>query len=182
MSRLNVVDPKTATGKSKELLDAIQKKLGVTPNLVRGFANSPAVLQAYMGMSSGLAGGTLGAKLREQIALTVSQANECGYCLAAHSALGKSVGLSDEEVMDSRHASSTDSKVDAALQFARSIVEKRGLVSDDDMESVRRAGYDDGEISEIVANVALMIFTNYFNHVADVPVDFPEVEPLHTSV
>jgi alkylhydroperoxidase family enzyme len=85
------------------------------------------------------------------------------------------VGLSEEDVLDSRHGGSPDSKVEAALRFASQMVEKRGWVSDEDVAHLRSAGYEDAEIAEIVANVALIMFTNYFNHVAETVVDFPPV-------
>ena len=72
-------------------------------------------------------------------------------------------------------STSPDSKVDAALQFARQLVEKRGWADDEDLDRVRRAGYGDGEITEIVAVVAWKTFANYFNHVAGTDVDFPAV-------
>jgi alkylhydroperoxidase family enzyme len=105
----------------------------------------------------------------------VSATNDCGYCVAAHCAIGKSVGLSDGELTDARQSSSPDSRVEVALRFAKQLVEDRGWVSDEDLDRVRRAGYGDGEIGEIVAHVALNIFTNYFNHVAGTDVDFPTV-------
>ena len=71
--------------------------------------------------------------------------------------------------------------MDAALQFAKSVVEKRGCVSDEDLDKVRSAGYDDGEITEIVAHVVLNIFRNYFNHIAETPIDFPKADPLPAS-
>ncbi len=175
MQRLKAVNPETASGKAKELLDAVQDKLGMTPNLIRTMAGSPAVLEAYLGLTGGLAGGVLSAKLRERIALTVSEANGCHYCLAAHSAVGKMVGLSEEDIADSRQGVSPDSKVDAALRFARLLVERRGWADDGDVSRLRAAGYEDGEIAEIIANVALSMFTNYFNHVAETTLDFPEV-------
>ena len=177
MPRLQAVNPKTATGKTKELLDAVHKKYGMTPNLTRTFANSPAALEAYLGFDA-LAGGSLSSALREQIALTVSEINGCDYCLAAHTAVGKMVGLSREQIHRSREALSGDSHEEAALQFAKAIVEKRGWVSDDDLAQVRQAGYSDGEIAEIVANVVKNIFSNYFNHVAETEVDFPAVPQL----
>ena len=102
----------------------------------------------------------------------------CEYCLAAHTAVGKSTGLGDEAIRDSRRGVSPDSKTDAALCFARQIVEQRGWVTDDDIARVRRGGHSDSEIAEIVANVAANLFTNYFNHVAETEVDFPRARKL----
>lgn len=181
MSRLNVVDPKEAQGRQKELLDAVQNKLGMTPNLVKVFANSPAVLQGYLGLNEGLGEGTLDVQLTEKIALAVSETNGCDYCAAAHTAIGKMVGLSQEQILDARQGGSSDAREDAAIRFANSVTESRGWVSDEDLDSVRSAGFDDEEITEIVAHVVLSIFRNYFNHIAQTPVDFPAADPLPAS-
>jgi uncharacterized peroxidase-related enzyme len=174
MSRINVINHDTATGKTKELLDTVQKKIGMTPNLMKTMANSPAVLEAYLNFSSTL-GGTLNAKLREQIAVLSAEENGCGYCLSAHTAIGKSAGLNETEILSAREANSTDAKSNAALKFAKAILTKRGAVSDTDLQAVKDAGFGEGEIAEIVANVALNVFTNYFNEVAQTEIDFPKV-------
>ena len=175
MPRLQPIHPKEATGKAKELLDAVQSSLGMTSDLLRTLANAPAALEAYLGFSDALSEGVLPTRLRQQIALTVAEVNRCGYSLAAHTAVGKTVGLSEENILDSRQAVSPDSKIQAALQFACQILEKRARVSDADVWRLRKAGYGDPEISEIVANVVLNMFTNYFNQVAETEVDFPKV-------
>lgn len=175
MPRLKAIEPDQARGQTKQLLDAVNEKFGMVPNLARTLANSPAALQGYLALGEALENGVLPAKLREQIALTVSEANGCGYCVAAHSAIGKSVGLSDNELTDARQASSPDSKVDAVLYFARQVVKNRGWVYDEDLNRVRRAGYGDGEIAEIISVVAWKTFANYFNHIAATEIDFPAV-------
>lgn len=178
MSRIHQITPDSATGNAKELLDAVKGKLGLVPNLTRAMANSPAVLEGYLGLSGALGKGSLSAKNREQIALTVGQANHCDYCLAAHSAIGKMVGLTPDQILDSRRGTAIDPKADAVIRFARKLVDERGRVSDADVAEVRAAGLNDGGIAEVVANVALNIFTNYFNHVAETDIDFPKVEPI----
>jgi uncharacterized peroxidase-related enzyme len=177
MPRIRAIETAEAAPRAKALLDGVQKKLGMTPNLMRTMANAPAALEAYLGFSNSLGQSSLSPKLREQVALTVGELNRCQYCLAAHNALGKMAGLGDEEIADSRRGASTDRKTEAILQFARQIVTERGWVSDEDVQSIRDVGVTDAEIAEIVATVALNIFTNYFNHVAGTAVDFPEVEP-----
>ncbi|QDT44104.1 Carboxymuconolactone decarboxylase family protein [Gimesia alba] len=178
MPRLTAIAPEAAEGKSKALLEGVQAQLGMTPNLMRTMAHSPAVLDAYLKFSGTLAEGSLSKQHREQISLTVGESNQCGYCLAAHATLGKMVGLEPEQIQQSRSGSDTDPATDALLKFSRKILEKQGFVSDQDLEDVRRAGHDDPAIAEVVANVALNIFTNYFNHMAQTEIDFPEVEPL----
>lgn len=181
MPRLTAIQPETATGRTRELLDAVNEKYGMVPNLIRTMANSPAALEGYLAFGQALDNTSLPTKLREQIALTVSEANDCGYCVAAHCAIGKSAGLSDTEVNDARQSSSPDSKVEAALQFARQLVENRGWANDEELQRLRRAGYGDAQIAEIVAVVAWKTFANYFNHVAGTEVDFPAAAELATA-
>jgi uncharacterized peroxidase-related enzyme len=175
MQRITAVNPGEATGKTKQLLDGVQAKLGMTPNLMKTLAASPAALEAYLNFGAALGSGHLDAKFREEIALAVAQANSCEYCLSAHSAIGKMVGLKTEEIAASREAHSADAKGDAGLQFVQALVVQRGMVSDQALAQVRAAGFSDGDIAEIVANVSINILTNYFNHVARTDVDFPRV-------
>ncbi|MGH7259804.1 MAG: carboxymuconolactone decarboxylase family protein [Nitrospiraceae bacterium] len=177
MTRLAAIDPATAKGMAKELLDKIQKQLGMTPNMMRTMAQSPAVLGSYLGFNAALGRGALDAKLRERIAIVVAETNSCQYCLSAHTAIGKMVGLDEEELRCSQQSASSDPKTAAALKFAQTVAGRHGHVSDDDLHRVRQAGYTDTEIAEIIANVALNVFTNYFNLVAGTEVDFPKVEP-----
>lgn len=173
MPRLQPVNQATADRGTAELLGSVKKTLGGVPNLIATMANSPAVAKAYLGFSQSLSGGRLPARLREQIALVVGETNNCGYCVAAHTSLGKGAGLTEAETVDARRAQVKDAKEHAAIEFARKVVTEQGGISDDDVQHVRQAGYTDGEIGEIVANVALNIFTNYFNHVAGTEIDFP---------
>jgi uncharacterized peroxidase-related enzyme len=175
MSRLATVDPATAEGQARTLLSKVERALGVTPNMMRAMANSPAVLDAYLQFSGALSKGSLPGRVQEQIALTAAVANDCGYCLAAHTVLGARAGLSPDDLVAGRSGQASDPKVEAALSFAKSIIASRGFVSDADLEAVRAAGYTDGEIGEIVAAVALNTFTNYFNSVGQTALDFPAV-------
>ncbi|MDA0660932.1 MAG: carboxymuconolactone decarboxylase family protein [Planctomycetota bacterium] len=178
MSRIHQIAPESATGKAKELLDAVMGKLGLVPNMTRAMANAPAVLDGYLSLSGALGKGAMSARDRERIALAVGQANGCDYCLAAHSTIGKMVGLTADQIQDSRRGTSVEPKSAAIVQFARAVLGKQGRLSDADLADARIAGLDDAAIAEVVANVALNIFTNYFNHVAGTDIDFPKAEPL----
>lgn len=175
MTRITALEPAEASPKSQELLAAVKAKIGMTPNMMKTMAHSSAVLEGYLGLSGALGGSAISARLREQIALAVGQANSCQYCLSAHSAIGKMVGLKPEEIAASRRATSADAKTAVALRFVQELVIHKGLIDDSALAAVRDAGYTDAEIVEIVASVALNIFTNYFNHVAGTDVDFPKV-------
>jgi len=179
VNHLTQLDPAQATGKSKKLFAEVQAKVGFVPNLFRVLANAPAALEGYLTFSGALAGGSLNARVREQISLAVAESNLCGYCLSAHTFIGGKVGLSQKEIADAIHATATTGKTDAILKLARSIVVQRGEITDSELDYARSSGLTDSEIVETVANVVLNIFANYVSHVARTLVDFPEVKPGH---
>ena len=167
----------TSPEAAQPLLQAVKKQLGMVPNLFRVVGNSPAALEGYLGLNGALAKGSLEAPTRERVALAVAEVNGCDYCLSAHSYLGKNLSkLSDAEIAANRSGGSTDPKADAAVQFAVKLVEARGHVSDTDIQAVKRAGYTDAQIVEIVLHVALNTLTNYVNVVAETEIDFPVVK------
>jgi uncharacterized peroxidase-related enzyme len=177
MTRLPLIDP-NAPGQAKATLDAVNAQLKMVPNLFRVAANSPAALNALVGMEGALGKGALRARVREQLAIAVAQENGCDYCLSAHTAIGKMIGVSESQLAEARAGKSDDAKVDAMLTLAVEILRKRGRVSITELAAARSAGISDAEIVEIVAGVALNIFTNYLNIVADTEIDFPV---LHTA-
>jgi uncharacterized peroxidase-related enzyme len=176
MTRLKAINPEEATGKTKELFDAIQSKLGVVPNMMRTMGHSPALLEGYLTLNTLLSHGKLGAKTSELLAQTIGEANACDYCLSAHTYIGEKLAHIDTNTLqNARGGNSADAKTDAILKFANVLIEKRGRVSDADVDAVKAAGLTDGEIGEIVGHVGLNILTNYFNNTADTDIDFPVV-------
>lgn len=176
MNRIAIPNTENTPAVSRPLLDAVQKKLGVTPNLMKLLGNSPAALEGYLSLSGALGKGAIGARTGERIALAVAQYNGCHYCLSAHTYLGKHVAkLSDAEIAANRNGASTDAKADAAVRFALRVAKARGSVSDADIAPVKAAGYTDAEVVEIVTHVALNVLTNYINQVAQTAIDFPDV-------
>lgn len=177
MSRISTpANIASAPAASRPLLEAVNKQLGLVPNLFRMVANSPAALEGYLGLSGALAKGALPAATRERIALAVAEFNGCDYCLSAHSYLGKNLAKLDElEIAANRAGGSNDVKADAAVRFAVQVISQRGHVSDEEVGKVRAAGYDEAQIVEIVQHVALNTWTNYINSVAQTVIDFPAV-------
>lgn len=177
MNRIHIPAADQTPAASRPLLDAVNKQLGVVPNLMKVLGNSPAALGGYLSLSAALGKGTLGAKTGERIALAIAEINGCGYCLAAHTYLGKNVAkLDDAEIAANRNGTSSDAKADAAIRFAANVAQARGHVSDADVQTVKSAGYSDAEVMEIVAHVALNTLTNYVNEVAQTQIDFPAVD------
>jgi uncharacterized peroxidase-related enzyme len=174
--RVTLVEPRTATGIAGDLLEQIHGTFGATPNMFRAGANSPAALKSMGGAFGALGGGTLGHKLGEQIAVAIADRNACEYCLAAHTALGRKAGASAAEMRAAQAGRSEDPKTAAALAFAVAVVESRAQVTDAQVQALRDAGFGDGQVVEILAHVALNLFTNYVNVALQVPVDFPAVK------
>jgi uncharacterized peroxidase-related enzyme len=182
MTRLKALSPDEASGKTKELFNGIQSKLGMIPNMMRTMGNSSAVLEGYLNLSSVLSKGALGAKTGELIALAVAESNTCDYCLSAHSFIGeKLVGIDTHSLSTAREGKSNNPKTDATLKFAQVLLSKKGAVSDADVKAVKAAGHTDGEVGEIVAHVALNVLTNYLNKTANTEIDFPVVSSFEPA-
>jgi len=176
MTRLTALNPDNTTGKAKELFNGIQSKLGMVPNMMRAMGNSPALLEGYLNLSGALSHGALGVKTGELLALAVSERNACDYCLSAHSFIGeKLVHIDPTTLNNARHGNAADIKTNAALKFATLLLEKNGLVNDEDVNTAKAAGLTEGEIGEIVGHVALNVLTNFFNNTANTEIDFPVV-------
>ncbi len=163
--------------KSRPLLEAVNRQLGMVPNMFRLLANSPAALEGFLGMSGALAKGQLPPATRERIALAVAELNRCGYCLSAHTYLGRNLArLDDAEITANRSGASNDPHAEAAVRFAAAIVRNRGQVSETELGAVKLAGYSDAQVLEIILHVALNTFTNYLNEALKTEIDFPVVE------
>ena len=174
MPRVNT-HTQAAPAASQPLLGQVQKAFGATPNMFKAVANSPAALQSMWAAFGALGQGTLGAKLGEQIAVAIANRNRCEYCLAAHTVLGHNAGVSAADMAAAQVGQSSDPKTAAALAFALKVVEQRAQVSDADVANLHEVGFQDEQVVEILAHVALNLYTNYINIALDVPVDFPRV-------
>lgn len=157
------------------LLAETRRQLGKVPNLYAALANGPAALAGYLAMRDQLSKGELTPRLREQIALLTAQENGCTYCVSAHTMRGKRMGMSDDELARTRSATDADPHADAVLRITHLVIHNAGRVTDADLDQARAAGVSDAELAEIVAHVALNVLSNYFNHLAQPELDFPEV-------
>ena len=176
MSRIELLNRDSAHGEARQLLEQVQAAFGATPNMFRAVANSPAALASMWGAFGALGAGTLGSKLGEQIAVAIADQNACEYCLAAHTALGRKAGVSAADMAAAQSGQSDDPRTAAALAFALKVVKQRAAIGAGDVDALRAAGFSDGDAMEIMAHVALNLFTNYVNVAFAVPVDFPKVK------
>jgi uncharacterized peroxidase-related enzyme len=175
MSRIAIPTRDEAHPDAQPTLDNVSKLLGFVPNLHRLMSINPNVLAGWLGLQSSLAR-TLDAKTRDAVALAVSDANRCDYCLAAHTYVATNFAkLSPDEIARNRKGESSEPRRAAAATFAKALIEGRGKVSDAQFQAVRDAGFSDGEIVAIVGLTAQFLMTNFMNNAAQTAVDFPEI-------
>ena len=176
MSRINLVTTEQANEQQLALFNAIEQQLGVVPNFLKVFANSPAALQAFLGLHSIATEGDLDAKTKERIALGLAEQNACQYCVSAHTAIAKKAGLTGDEILANRAGGSQDAKAAVAVKFSRSLAENNGEVTTAELLEIRNAGYSDAEIVEIITHVGMNVLTNILGKASRVEIDFPKIE------
>jgi len=174
MSRVSLLSNQ-APAASQVLLSQIHQAFGATPNMFKAVANSPAALQSMWAAFGALGAGTLGAKLGEQVAVAIANRNQCEYCLAAHTVLGQKAGATADEMATAQVGQSDDPRTAAALRFALKVVSERAQLHDGDVAQLHEVGFNDEQVVELMAHIALNLFTNYINVALNVPVDFPKV-------
>ena len=174
-----MIEEQTVTGEAGQLLQQVETTRGTMPNMFRVMANAPVVLQSYLAFSDALDRGKLDTRVREQIALVVCEVNSCGYCLAARTEAGLHAGLTEMEIEAAREARSGDPRVEAALRFARSLVQYRAEVTEWEFDTIRRAGYSDEEILEVIGTVMLSMYANYINIAVQTDPDGPAGRHRH---
>lgn len=175
MSRITPVSNESANSEQRNLLNAIQSQLGMIPNFLRVFAQSPDALRAFLGLHHIANHGSLDAATRERIALALAQQNECQYCLSAHTAIGRKAGLNGAEIEANRAGTSQDAKAAVAVKFARALVEHKGEVTNAELQAMRDAGFSESDIVETITHVGMNIMTNILGKASRVSIDFPTV-------
>lgn len=181
MPRIAPLTDDQATGQAAELFGAITQKIGKVPNLYRTLGQAPSVLAGLLQLGETLDGGSLSATVKEQIALRVGNRNGCDYCQSAHTAIGKMVGLSEEQTIAARQGQANDDKAQTILHLVDAILEREGFITDDQLVAAREEGLTDAEILEVTGQVIKNFFTNFVNHIAQTEVDFPAVKALQEA-
>ncbi len=174
MSKFKTVNVDSAEGEARDLLDGINKKLGMVPNLYAVMAQSPSTLAAQLALGNELSKGTLTPKLNEKIALVVGNDNSCGYCVSAHSQIAASLGMPDDEIVEAQKGKSEDAREQAILTLAISINGNHGHGDNSAVRRALEAGLSEAEIIEVVGQVVKNIMTNAINGIAQTEIDFPE--------
>ena len=168
---LHTID--TAPDAVKPELEAAQKAYGSIPNLYRGFATNPATLKIYLAFNENLQQhGCLSPVEQQVVYLTTSAENGCTYCVGAHSVLADMARMPEQTVSELRQEKAlSEPKLDALRNFTLSVLEHRGWVPEADIASFKDAGYDQRHLLEVLTIVAQKTLSNYFNHIAQTPLD-----------
>ncbi len=162
----------SAPEKSAPILEEVKSKFGFVPNMMGVFAESPEALQGYLALSSLIDQTDLTPTERQIILLATSRANECEYCIAAHTTISSMQNVPSEVVQAVRdNTAIPDSKLEALRKFTEVVVEKRGIVSDEDRDAFISAGYSKRNILDVILGVSMKTLSNYTNHIADTPLD-----------
>ena len=177
MSRIAIVEVDQARPEARPMLDAVQAQLGMVPNFIKLLAVAPAALEGFLGLYTIANKGVLDPHTRERIALAVAETNGCEYCVSAHSAISRSIGLGEDEIAAARSGTSSERKAAAAVRFARALVASMGEVSATEFTAAH-SELSEEETVEVIAHVALNIFTNLLGKSTKVEIDFPREEPL----
>ena len=164
---------------NQAIFDNLEKAVGFVPNLYAAYANSETALENYLNFAN--AKTSLKAKEKEAVNLAVSEVNGCTYCLSAHTAIAKMNGFTEDQVLELRAGkSSFDTKFNALASLAKNLTETRGKADQNTVENFFNAGFDKGNLIDVIVLVGEKTISNYVHNTTDVPVDFPLAQPLET--
>ncbi|MTI39424.1 carboxymuconolactone decarboxylase family protein [Fulvivirga lutimaris] len=176
-TQFNVPTREEVSENNKVIFDQLEKGVGFVPNLYASLAHSESALGDYLTLQNRRT--SLKAKEKELINLVVSQVNECPYCLAAHTAIGKMNGFSEDQILEIRTGRATfDSKLDALAQFVRNITINRSKPSAEAVENLYAAGYIKENLIDIIIMIGDKTITNFLYGATQIPVDFPAAPEL----
>ncbi|MFQ5797824.1 MAG: carboxymuconolactone decarboxylase family protein [Bacteroidota bacterium] len=175
-STTELTDMVDAQTEANEILAVVERKFGFVPNLIKEMVTSPAVAQVYLSGQEAMAEASLANKEQQAVQLTVAAYNQCHYCTAAHGLLGKHAGISSEALQAIKSGGlPQDERLKALVSATRLLLEKRGWLNADELQSLFAEGIDRAQVYEIIALIGLKTISNYINHVAHTKVD-PELK------
>ncbi|MFP2997758.1 carboxymuconolactone decarboxylase family protein [Spongiivirga sp. MCCC 1A20706] len=181
MSTFNVPTREEVSSNNQAIFDNLKSKLGFVPNLYATYAHSENALGNYLALSG--AKTSLSAKEKEVVNLAVSQVNNCEYCLAAHTAIGKMNGFNDEQILEIRTGSASfDTKTNALAALAKNITENRGRADESVVNNFFDAGYNKENLVDTIVLVGDKTISNYLHSTTQIPVDFPAAPALETAL
>lgn len=177
MKALNVPTKNQVNDNAKAIFENLEKQLGMVPNIYATIGYNGDVLKSYMDFDSSI-GKTFSMKEKETIKLAVSEVNGCNYCLAAHTAIAKKNGFSDEDTMKLRDGSIEDEKLRTLSKLATETARNAGKITQESRDAFFELGYEEKDLVDFLAVVLSVTFTNLVHNATEIPVDFPEAKKL----
>lgn len=173
MTILTVHTKDSAPAASRPVLERIANAFGFVPNLYAVFAESPAALHGALAMAEAFSKTSLSPAEQQLVALAVSEANDCEFCMAAHSTVAKHAAKVAPAIVAAvrNREPLADPKPHALVTFTRKIVEQRGFVSEADVAAFLGAGYTRAQLVEVLFGVGMKTFNNYVDHIARTPLN-----------
>ena len=181
MKKFQVPTREQVTPAAQGVFDHMQSAFGMTPNLYATIGYSENALTAYLAFQQAQAKGSFTTKQREAVFLAVSQPNDCQYCLAAHTTMGKANGFTEAETVQLRAGTHPDQRLNPLTQLAASITRTHGHPAAQLLEDFFALGYEEKELIDLIALVADKTFANYVHNITEIPVDFPAAPALETA-
>ncbi|KIH75911.1 uncharacterized peroxidase-related enzyme [Geoalkalibacter ferrihydriticus] len=176
MTRIPSLDPQSAQARTAEIFVEIKQAFGMVPNLFRAYANHPPLLEAnWFKVKKVMMEGVLARKAKEAIAVLVSKDNGCDYCVAAHEAALRSIGVSGEEIKaieNDLQQAEFSRKERALIAFARKANIAPLRIEDSEVKALRDLGADAAEIVEALGVMELFAGFNKFLDALQVEIDF----------
>jgi len=181
MRKFQVPTREQVDEKGQALFDNLEKQVGMVPNLYATIGHSSNALEAYLNYQGAQAKGTFKAKEREAVYLAVSEVNDCNYCRAAHTALGKMNGFTEEETRQLRAGTHPDEKLNTITRLAADIQRTHGKPDAALLEKFFDLGYDEKALVDLISLIADKVLANYLHNITQIPIDFPAAQPLKAT-
>lgn len=177
MTTVNVPTYDSVSPANQALFDNLKKGLGFVPNLYATIAHSDNALATYLALQN--AKSSLSVKAREVVNLAVSEVNQCAYCLAAHSVIGKMVGFTEDQILQIRAGVAPfDARLDALARLVRNVALQRGHADDAVLQAFFEAGWNAGNLVDVMVVIGDKTVSNYLHSTTKIPVDFPTAVAL----
>lgn len=172
MSKFTPQTLSTVATEGLELLEQVQGKYGFVPNLIGNMVHAPATAKAYLALGDLMGDTSFDLTEQQVILLAVSRYNECEYCVGAHSAISAMQKVPGNVVESIRNDHPiADQKLEALRAFTTTVVDQRGVLSEEQTKSFLAAGYSNAQILDVILGVAMKTISNYTNHIAQTKLD-----------
>ena len=172
MERFPVHTTESAPEGSRSTLRDVQARFGAIPNLAGAMATSPVLVQSFLGIFDKVHGGSFSEPQIQTVLLTDAVTNGCAWAVAFHTALGLQAGIESADIEAMRGGRSpSDNKLGALSTLARTLIEKRGRLGNEDVQRFLAAGFGKDLLLEVITIVAASTITNYAGSVTNPPLE-----------